>query len=108
MSYVAAVRCGNDAPISLRIIEAYDIVICCIITSGKSLFLFWLWLVAACLTYLQARWHNFSPETWVARNHFEDLGAGEVYSLCMFWALSSMLALGYIYYPDGGVRVRTL
>lgn len=60
---------------------------------------------AACFLYLQAVFHNFSPQTYVARNGIQGSPFITVYTYSVFAVVSQVSTCGYSVYPSGGPTV---
>ena len=51
--------------------------------------------ISACLWFLTAKFNNFSPDTWVAREDLLDREPIELYAWAMHWATQTVTTVGY-------------
>jgi hypothetical protein len=49
----------------------------------------------ACMWYFSAKLDNFNPDTWVMRYGYQDESSGELYLICLYFAITSLTTVGY-------------
>ena len=51
--------------------------------------------ISACFWYLTYKLSDFSPDSWVVRNGYQDDTNGKKYLASMYWAVATILTVGY-------------
>mmetsp|Transcript_19973 Transcript_19973/g.37015 ORF Transcript_19973/g.37015 Transcript_19973/m.37015 type:complete len:384 (-) Transcript_19973:203-1354(-) len=51
--------------------------------------------LAGCIWYFNARLQNFSPDSWVTRNHLIDTDIPTLYLISVYWAFSVVTTVGF-------------
>lgn len=51
--------------------------------------------IVSCFWYFTARLYDFSPDTWVFRNNYQDSDLATLYLACLYWAVTNLSTVGY-------------
>lgn len=51
--------------------------------------------LSACMWFLAAKLDDFSPDSWVVRNGMQDDQMGRQYLASLYWAITTILTVGY-------------
>lgn len=51
--------------------------------------------VAACFWYMTYKLNDYSTESWVVRNGYQDQSIGTKYLASLYWAVFTVLTVGY-------------
>lgn len=51
--------------------------------------------IVACFWYISAKIENLGYDTWVMQGNFIDKSNGELYLICVYWAITTVTTVGY-------------
>ena len=51
--------------------------------------------IVSCLWFLQARFYEFSPDTWVSRLQLQDYSPRDQYLYSLYWSFQTLTTVGY-------------
>jgi hypothetical protein len=51
--------------------------------------------IYSCLWFIAAKFDDFGPDTWIARNDLQDSDHFEQYIWCVYWCFQTLTTVGY-------------